>query len=510
MSVRPKPLIAAALLALSCIVLQPGPSGAADPAASWPAAGAAAAAAPAAPIVPSAPPTVLPVAVDPVDPAVADTQYPFYMPMNGLSRPAVRLMVKCDASRAAGKEVYAGRDADSLGGRVEGGFEFVYEALDRNGQPCVYPFAPYQPQIVGPLDGTQYIYRSSIPGRRVTFRSDDQWATITLRLFDIGRQRIHFELRDVELDFPGAIQPKGALQLEVFDGTKPGLFTAVVRRSRLFGGKNALFVPSGQIMVYVEDSDIAGNVGTNNDQEHSTYINGTLVTHLRNSVWHGQRAWQDQASGHQLKDKSYLRIYENLTISNVPVGSTASAMPLIDASSFGFTWANNLRLHRVAPMQTVRDGLVDLRAEIVYGPPQNYPWPLLVTPSWRMPPAPLGALDQVYLSVFQNTRVESFRSEPFVFALRPQGLWMAPDGSTTVEGNDRSTKAQQRMVALAFHTTGRFARPFSPEGWTYADPVLPAGAEWVRDRDTFIRHALGLIGRQPAGISYGRALTNSR
>jgi len=25
--------------------------------------------------------------------------------------------------------------------------------------------------------------------------------------------------------------------------------------------------------------------------------------------------------------------------------------------------------------------------------------------------------------------------------------------------------------------------------------VLPPGAEWVRDRDAFIRHALGLLGR---------------
>jgi len=185
-------------------------------------------------------------------------------------------------------------------------------------------------------------------------------------------------------------------------------------------------------------------------------------------------------------------------------------MPLLDVSAFGFTWSNNLRLYRVAPMQTVRDTLVDLRTEIVYGQPQTYPWPVLVTPNWRMPAAPLKALDQVYLSVFQNTRVESFRTEPYVFSLRPQGLWMAPDGSTTVEGNDRSTKDQQRMVSLAFHTTGRVARPFSPEGWTYADPVLPPGAEWVRDRNAFIRHALGLIGRQPAGMSYQPVLGNSR
>ena len=43
-----------------------------------------------------------------------DRVYPFYMPMAGLRAPAVRLTIKCDASRAAGHEVYAGRDAASL------------------------------------------------------------------------------------------------------------------------------------------------------------------------------------------------------------------------------------------------------------------------------------------------------------------------------------------------------------------------------------------------------------
>ena len=485
MPVRPKPLLALLLLALSSLALRPGPSGAADPDTRT-----------AGPARPAAPPTVLPLIPAPLDPAQADTLYPFYMPMRGLHRPAVRLQVRCDASRAAGHEVYAGRSADDLGGRVEGGYEFVYEALDSAGKPCVYPFAPWQPQIVGPLDGTQYIFRSSIPGRRVTFRTNDPWATIDLRLFDFGTQRVHFEMRDVELDFPGAIQPMGAVHLEAFGGTRPGLFSAVLRRTRIYGGKNALFVPAGQTMLYVEDSDIAGNVGTNVDQEHTTYINGILVSHLRNSSWHGQRAWQDQASGHQLKDKAYLRIYENVTVANVPAGSTPSAMPLLDATSYGFTWANNLRLLRVAPAQAVRDGLVDLRSDLVYADPAIYPWPLLVTPNWRMPAAPLGALDQVYLSVFQNTVVESYRTEPFVFALRPQGLAMADGGSSPrVEGNELTTRAQQRMVSLAFHTTGRFTRAYSPEGWTYADPVLPPGAEWVRDRDAFIRHALGLIGR---------------
>ena len=427
-----------------------------------------------------------------------DNAYPFYMPMAGLRRPAIRLSVKCDASRAAGHEVYAGRDAASLYGRAEGGFEFIYEALDRAGHPCVYPFAPWMPQLVGPFGGTQYIMRSSIPGRRVTFRTSDQWATIDIRLFDIGRQRMHFEMRDIELDFPGAVQPQGAVHIEAFGGTRPGLFSAVIRRCRIYGGKNAVFVPGGQTMVYIEDSDIAGNVGTNPDQEHTTYINGTLVTHLRNSFWHGQRAWQNLASGHQLKDKAYLRIYENVSVSNQPTGqlpgATPSAMPLIDASAFGFTWSNNLRLLRLAPAQTVRDTLVDLRTEILYGEPGNYPWSVLANPGWHMPPDPLSVLDKVYLSVFLNTSVQSFRSEPYVFALRPQGTGLGANG-TAVIGNDRTTRAQQRMVSIAFHTTGRMARVYSPDGWTFTDPRLPPQDQWITDRDAFIRHALGLIGR---------------
>ena len=420
--------------------------------------------------------------------------YPFYMPMAGLRRPAVKLFVKCDASRRAGKEVYAGASGDSLGGRAEGGFEITYEAADSAGQPCVYPFAPWLPQIVGSLQNTQFILRSSVPGHRVTFRSSDEWATIDLRVLEFGRQRVHFELSDIELDFPGAIQSKGALQLEAFGGNGPGLFTAVIRRTKIFGGKNALFVPGGQTMLYVEDSEFNGNVGTNVDQEHSTYINGILVSHLRNSIWRGQRGWSNQASGHQLKDKAYLRIYEDLTVTNTPNGGPPSAMPLADISSFGFTWSNNLHLKRLAPEQTARDTLVDLRAEIIYGAPGMYPWNLLAGPAWRMPSTPLASLDQVYLSAFFNTTVESFRTEPYVFALRPQGTGMDP-GTTTVTGNEGTTRSQQRMVSLAFHTTGRMSRVYSGDGWTFTDPQLPANATWVTDRDAFIRHALGLIGR---------------
>lgn len=427
-------------------------------------------------------------------PAARDGDFPFYMPMEGLRRPANRLFIKCDESQASGRQIYQGRDGASLYGRAEGGFEFIYEATDDAGRPCVYPFEPWMPQIVGNLDGTQYIIRSSVPGRAVTFRTSDQWASIGLRIMEIGSQRVHFELRDVNVDFPGAIQPMGALHLEAFGGDRDGLFTAVVRRSRLFGGKNAIFVPAGQTMLYVEDSDIAGNVGTNNDQEHSTYINGIIASHMRRSRWHGQLSWQNIASGHQLKDKSYLRIYEDVTVSNASDQAAPSAMALIDASAYGFTWSNNLHLERLAPAQEVREGLVDLRTDMLYGRESLYPWPVLVNANWRMPAQPLGSLDQVYLSVFQNTSVDSFRTEPFVFALRPQGTRLG-NGEHLIDGNDQSTRAQQRMVSLAFNTSGRAARVFAPGGWTYADPQLPANSQWVRNRDAFITHALGLIGR---------------
>ena len=438
-------------------------------------------------------PAATPPAASAEAPAVQDQHYPHYMPMDGLRRPAHHFLVRCEASRAAGREVYAGRDAASLYGRAEGGFEFVYEALDSTGRPCIYPFEPTLPQLSGNLDGTQYIVRSSIPGRRVTFATNDQWASLSLRAMDIGRQRIHFEMRDIELDFPGAIQTMGALHLEAFGGARPGLFTAVIRRSKIFGGKNAIFVPAGQTMLLVENSEIAGNVGTNVDQEHSSYINGIIVSHLRNSSWRGQLTWVNIASGHQLKDKSYLRIYENVTVSNQSEAAAPSAMALIDATAYGFTWSNNLHLRRLAPAQTARDVLVDIRTDMVYGAPDLYPWNILADTNWHMPAQPLTALDQVYLSVYHNTVVESFRTEPSIFTLRPLGTHFS--GEALIEGNDHTARADQRAVAIAFNTRGRMAHVFAPGGWTYTDPQLPANARWIMDRDAFIDHALGLIGR---------------
>ncbi|MDE2302275.1 MAG: hypothetical protein KGK11_06915, partial [Sphingomonadales bacterium] len=435
-----------------------------------------------------------PPAADTAPAAVRDRAYPFYMPMAGLRRPAIRLTIKCDASRAAGHEVYQGRDAASLYGRAEGGYEFVFEARDGAGHPCVYPFAPWQPALAGNLDGTQYLWRSSEPGVQVTFRSNDPWAGIDFRPLDIGGARIHFEMRDIALDFPGAVQAMGALHLEAFGGEGPGLFTAVLRRVALFGGKNALFVPGGQTMLYIEDSAINGNVGNETDQDHGTYINGILVTHIVDSRWHGQRGWADQASGHQLKDKAYLRIYENVAVSNAPGTTVPSAMPLIDASEYGFTFANGLTLSRERPVQAPRDALVDLRGDMLYPPRALFPWNPLADGGWRMPAQPLDALGRVYVSVFLNTRVASFRREPYVFALRPAGRSFDPDGSRVL-GTEATTRGEQRAVSLAFDTTGSLAAPYAPGGWTYVDPRLPAGAQWVLDRDAFIRHALGLIGR---------------
>jgi hypothetical protein len=460
-----------------------------------------AAAAPAAPAVPPLQPVARQEqapARTPAEFAARDQQYPFYMPMQGLRRPANRFFIKCDASQAAGRPVYQGNDPSSLYGSAEGGFEFIFEARDRAGRPCVYPFVMMLPNINGDLNGTQYIFRSSIPGERAILRTNDEWAALPMRALEMGRNRIHFEMRDIELDLPGAIQAMGALHLETYGGTRQGLFTAVLRRVKIFGGKNAIFAPGGETMLYIEDSEIAGNVGSNVDQEHSTYINGTLVSHFRNVSWSGQKGGGNVASGHQLKDKAYLRIYENVTVSNTPGIGAPSAMPLIDASSFGFTWSDNLQIRRIQPLQEPRESLVDLRSEILYGNPEHYPWPVIATPEWRMPGpeqgGPLGALDQVYLSVFFNTTVSSFRNEPYVFALRPWGRGFEP-GTATVVGEGMTTRAEQRAVSLAFNTRGTFAKAYSGPGWTYANPRLPENALWVTDRDAFIRHALGLIGR---------------
>jgi hypothetical protein len=169
-------------------------------------------------------------------------------------------------------------------------------------------------------------------------------------------------------------------------------------------------------------------------------------------------------------------------------------MPPIDASSFGFTWANNLHIRRVPSPQEPREGLVDLRSEILYGNPQHYPWPVIASAQWQMPAAALGALDKVYLSVFFNTEVQSFRNEPFVFALRPWGRGFEP-GTPTIAGEGFTTRAEQRAVSLAFGTRGAFGKVYSGDGWTYVNPKLSDAMLWVADRDAFIRHALGLIGR---------------
>lgn len=147
-------------------------------------------------------------------------------------------------------------------------------------------------------------------------------------------------------------------------------------------------------------------------------------------------------------------------------------MPLIDASAYGFTWSDKLHLRRLALAQAPREGLVDRRAENLYDPPGNFPWNVLANPGWRMPPAPLSSRDKVYLSEFMNTSVDSFRAEPYIFALRPQGANLIP-GSTAVEGGERMTRGQQRMGSLAFHTSGRMNRVYSNEGWTFTDPQLP-------------------------------------
>ena len=60
---------------------------------------------------------------------------------------------------------------------------------------------------------------------------------------------------------------------------------------------------------------------------------------------------------------------------------------------------------------------------------------------------------------------------------------------------NQTPRAWQRAVSIAIHTTGHMNRVYSSEGWTYNDPHLPPQDQWITDRDAFIRHALGLIGR---------------
>lgn len=432
--------------------------------------------------------------------------YPFYMDMEGLLPPRITLHVRCDESMAAGKHVLAEGEKFPWSGYSRGGIELVYQAFDDTGAPCVYPFAPWSPTR-GPgdndwPDGSQFIYRSAVPGHRVVFRSEGEWARLHFKPWSLNERRFHFEMRDIELDFRKAVQAMGALHLEAVPD-QTSLLSVVIRRSRLTGAKNAMFIPSGRTMVYIEDSQIGANVGTNVDQEHSTYVNGILSFHAVDSIWFGQKA-SGSYGGHQLKNYSYLTVLEDVTLDSGGGKGAASNRPLYDGSSYGFTWMNGLTLVRQEAEQP-REALIDLRDGHYHKGRKRgrneadgvveLPW--LKVDDWRMPvsdPCSTEAINQTYLHVFRDVTVESFRQEPFVARLN--GVY---DSYDEIMADPQATRAR----AFSFGTKGDFDGFLSPTGYRYLDenpPVYtcedPRGAlpDVLADRDAFIRNAFAKVG----------------
>ena len=425
--------------------------------------------------------------------------------MSGLLAPKHVLHVLCDESVAAGEEVLAEGEKLPWNSYSAGGVEMIYEAKNDAGEACVYNFAPWHPRKGSGKNawpsGSQFIYRSSEPGTQVTFRTKSDWSSLSIKAGPHDGKRYHYEVKDVALDFPEAGQPMGALHLEAFaDPASGGLMTAVLRRVSIRGGKNALFLPGGATMLYIEDSDIGGNIGGHVDQQHSTYINGIISTHMVNTKWWGQRA-SGAYGGHQLKDKAYLRIYEDVSVTNVPDQGDPSTMPLNDITAFGFTWSKGLKLDRVKPNSSerrTRDALVDIRTSLLYTPAEQIPYaPGLNDSDWTMPMArgeaiPDGLAQNVYLHVFHDTEVNSYREEPYVFRLHLQGTEYNDDDRISGPKEDRVPE-QQRMVGLAFGTTGTFESAWKDQGHVYADPAMPADAEFVFDKDAFAYHSLNLL-----------------
>ncbi|MEE4349749.1 MAG: hypothetical protein V2J26_05925 [Pacificimonas sp.] len=423
-----------------------------------------------------------------------DYDYPFYMDMTGLLEPQTKRFVRCDESMAAGKHVFSDGETEPYQRFAPGGMEFVYQAYDDTGAPCVYPFGPWLPrQGVGKWewpDGSQFIWRSAVPGARVIF---DEGSTLKLggKAKDV---RWHFEMRDLELRVSN--YPIGAVHLAV-ETEGSALLTAVIRNSHIKGGANGLFGISSNTMLYVENSEIGESLGRNVDQQHSVYLNRLLSSHFKDSRVYGQRA-SESYGGHQLKDKSYLRIYEDLEVSNLGGVLDPSNRPLLDTNLHGFTWVDGLDIIRVET-EKPREALIDIRNDR-YFISRAEPFSNVTSDDWLMPMSPgeaipAGLLGNVNLGVYRNVRADSYRTEPFVARLKamPQrhattGGYVAPifEGDVPVE--------RQRAIALAFdpeHTAERF---FSDQNYVYVNPDIPAAdQQLVSDRETFIRHAFDAV-----------------
>lgn len=480
---------------------------------------------------PAARPDGLPPIADPrasaaLPPQDADTVYPFYLPMDGLLPVRQTILLDCRRSNAAGEyRTRRGRPAD-FGAGPHGSYEIIFEAFEERG--CVFtdigfPVPPREGRD-DYRDGAQIIYRSSVPGSPAKIVSGNMWHNIHLKVpHRLLAGRFHIELRDIDFEATSRkTQKKGALQWEVYPPADSGkLATLVVRRSSFQGQKNGLFATTGASMLYAEDSQFGRNLGKNVGQVHAAYVNALISSHFRNVRFYGARAG-GRRGGHQLKDKSILRILEDVTLDNRGSDADPSPMPLADFTAWGWTWSDGLTLIRERPARERPPTLIDLRRRYYAdGRRLSLPWPS--AEGFEMPFAPgeCGPLPEgVYLHVFRGTKVASYNREPFI--VRNQGTWATsfdPKGYGGVEpansySDVMANPRRNRTMVLTFDTTGNVDRGSSPEGYWYERPSPPAYvcddpvdlssplAALAGDRDRFIRTALEKI-----DAANGRLLT---
>jgi hypothetical protein len=458
--------------------------------------------------VPPTPPAPTPVPPTPIPTPV--TGYPSYFPMDGLKKPVDVRLISCAKSNAAGALRDINDKAISMAtAPLYEGIEFVYEA------PCTYKnMGPASIRNWKWADGAQVIHRTSIRGQKAIFSSADQWTNLSFKPGAVGR-RFHGEVTDIELRLTGNVQSMGSLHFEVYPNASEGkLATLVVRDSVIEGGKNALFIPGGASMLYVENTKIGRNVGSDVEQQHSIYINGTLSTHFKDSFIYGQNA-KGSYGGHILKNKSAIRILENVTLSNEGGQADLTNRALGDFSSFGYTFSDGLKLIRKLP-QSPRTGIVHLRSDRYFtGESVNLPF-LTATGAKQpaLPPGcnnPLDNINEAYWHVFKNTVVNSEVDDKHIFEMNGV-VDTAYNGihALTSYADIIANPQRNRAVLLTFNTETR-APAVSTDGYSYGNPRYPtyhcedlnAGPNLEKilaNKDAFLRHAFGRVWSANPGI----------
>lgn len=455
---------------------------------------------------------VKPQEVTPVPPKLAPgTGYPSYFPMTGMKKPADVRLISCAKSNAAGDLRDMNDRPITMGNAaLYEGIEFVYEA------PCTYKnMGPAKIRNWKWADGAQVIHRTSKRGSKAIFSSASEWVSLPIKPGSIGK-RFHTEIIDLELRFTNNTQPMGSLHFEVYPATSEGkLATLVVRDSVIEGGKNALFIPGGASMLYVENTKIGKNVGSDVEQQHSIYINGTLSTHFKDSYIYGQNA-KGPYGGHILKNKSAIRILENVTLTNEGGKADLTNRALGDFSSFGYTFSEGLKLIRKQP-QSPRTGIVHMRSDRYFdGVRVNLPF-LTATGAKQpaLPPGcnnPLDKINEAYWHVFKNTVVNSEVDDKHIFEMNGvvhtlyDGIHAKTPYSEIVANPQRN-----RAVLLTFNTETR-APAVSTDGYSYGNPRYPTYhcedvnpgpnlEKILANKDSFLRHAFGRVWSANPGLA---------